>query len=115
MFGLISPRDLLGKLGRDLEALRRSPSDCDLAFNVFVIAEHMLDLLHPDGAKHFEQLSPHHRSVGAYVLRSWRLGVWRTGVWGAGTWSDGLSIVLAGDAAVGGIFCGLIPAFGHRG
>ena len=29
-FGLISPKDLLGKLERDLDALRRSPDDCDL-------------------------------------------------------------------------------------
>ena len=124
VFELISPRDLLGKLGRDLKALQRSPDDCDLAFNFFVTAEHMLDWLHPgsanrtvrqaardgevllqlvshiaNGAKHFDRLSPHNRSVGAYVLPSWRLGVWRVGVWGPGTWSGGLSIVLAGDAA----------------
>ena len=130
VFGLISPKDLLGKLGRDLDALRRSPDNCDLAFNFFVTAEHMLDWIYPgsanrkvredarngdvllqlvshiaNGAKHFDQLSAHHRSIGAYVLRSWRLGVWRTGAWGTGTWSDGLTMVLAGDAA---------KAFGKR-
>ena len=130
VFGLISPKDLLGKLGRDLDALRRSPDDCDVAFNFFVTAEHMLDWIHPgptnrrvredarngdvllqlvphiaNGAKHFDHLRAHHRSIGAYVLRSWQLGVWRTGVWGTGAWSDGLSIVLAGDAAA---------AFGQR-
>ena len=130
VFGLISPKDLLGKLGRDLEALQRSPDDCDLAFNFFVTAEHMLDWLYPgaanrkrredakrddvllqlvshiaNGAKHFEQLSAHHRSIGAYVLPSWRLGAWRVGAWGKGAWSDELSVLLAGDAAA---------AFGKR-
>jgi hypothetical protein len=58
-----------------------------------------------NGAKHFDHLSAHHRSIRAYVLRSWRLGTWRVGAWGAGAWSDGLTVLLAGDAA---------QAFGER-
>jgi hypothetical protein len=87
-FDLKTPRDLLGKLGRELERLRSSPLDTDHAFNFFVTAEHMLDWLHPgapgrparsaarngeillevvshlaNGAKHFDLLNARHDSV----------------------------------------------------
>ena len=92
IFDLKSPADLLAKLGRELERLRTAPNDVDHAFNFFVTAEHMLDWLHPgkpgkaqreaerkrpllqlvshlvSGAKHFDRLSAHHRSVASTGL-----------------------------------------------
>ncbi|MFH0916882.1 MAG: hypothetical protein V1912_10605 [bacterium] len=87
-FGLTTPADLLRKLSRELDRLRATPNDVDTAFNFFVTAEHLPDWLHPgdggkaqrraireaepllqvvshlaSGAKHFDMLSPHHRSV----------------------------------------------------
>lgn len=87
-FGLTTPKDLLGKLERELKQLRSSPNDSDIALNFFVTAEHMLDWLHPGNAnrktrkslingepllqvvshlasssKHFDQLASHHKSV----------------------------------------------------
>src|SRR5262245_61541692 len=87
-FGLETPKDLLGKLGRELDKLRASPDDHDAAFNFFVTAEHMLDWLYPgngnkatrermrneepllkavshlaSSSKHFDQLAKHHQSV----------------------------------------------------
>jgi hypothetical protein len=87
-FHLKTPKDLFAKLGRELERLRRDPDDVDVAFNFFVTAESLLDWLHPgnagrsareairrsapllevvshlaSGAKHFDQLAPHHKSV----------------------------------------------------
>ena len=47
IFDLKTPKDLLEKLGRDLERLRAAPNDTDHAFNFFVTAEHMPDWLHP--------------------------------------------------------------------
>lgn len=88
IFGLLTPTDLLAKLGRELDRLRAAPNDIDHAFNFFVTAEHMLDWTYPDptgkakrkslrenepllqlvshlasGAKHFDNLSEHHQSV----------------------------------------------------
>src|SRR5829696_3358027 len=51
VFGSISAKDLLSKLGRDLDAVRRSLNDVDSAFNFFVTAEHMLDWLYPGSMK----------------------------------------------------------------
>jgi len=87
-FGLTTPKDLLGKLNRELGKLRSSPNDSDIALNFFVTAEHMLDWLHPGNAnrnvreslrngepllqvvshlanssKHFDKLAPHHKSI----------------------------------------------------
>ena len=87
-FGLTTPKDLLGKLERELKQLRLKPNSQDVALNFFVFAEHMLDWLHPgsgsrkireslrsaepllqvvshlaNSSKHFDQLAPHHKSV----------------------------------------------------
>jgi hypothetical protein len=88
IFKLRTPRDLLAKLRREYERLRKKPTDTDTAFNFFVTAEHILDWLYPgkkneakrkaarkaevllqvvshiaSGAKHFDDLSGHHQSV----------------------------------------------------
>ena len=92
IFELKSASDLLAKLGRELERLRAQPNDSDHAFNFFVTAEHMLDWKYPgsvnrrhreaerkdpllqlvshiaSGAKHFDNLSDHHRSVAVAGL-----------------------------------------------
>ena len=87
-FGLTTPSDLLNKLERELARLRETPHDVDIAFNFFVTAEQLPDWIHPgregktqreavraadvllqvtshlaSGAKHFDSLSSHHRSV----------------------------------------------------
>jgi len=87
-FTLTTAKDLFLKLEHDLAEVQRNPSDAYAAFNFFVTAEHLLDWLHPgnankgtrearrgtepllalvshlaSGAKHFDQLSSHHRSV----------------------------------------------------
>lgn len=95
---LRSPKDLLGKLKRDFEALEKDANNSDLAFNFFITALHMLDWLHPNdpgkrtaierseillqvcshianGAKHFEATNKKHTSVddvnaGGSYLRS---------------------------------------------
>lgn len=87
-FGLTTPKDLLGKLERELNQLRASPNNHDVAHNFFISAEHMLDWLYPgrgkrktreslrrktpllqvvshlaNSSKHYDQLAPHHQSV----------------------------------------------------
>jgi hypothetical protein len=87
-FNLSEPKHLLAKLTRELERMRSAPGDVDHAFNFFVTAEAIVDWLHPgnggraqrqklrgsdpllgvvshiaSGAKHFDQLNPHHTSV----------------------------------------------------
>jgi hypothetical protein len=86
---LQTPQDLLGKLSHDLARMRHDVTDAYAAFDFFVTAEHILDWLCPDsengkpkremlreqhsilqtvshlasGAKHFDGLSKHHKSV----------------------------------------------------
>lgn len=98
VFNLSEPKHLLAKLKRELERMRSAPSDVDHAFNFFVTAESIVDWLHPgdagraqrrqlrgseplleavshiaSGAKHLDQLSPHHTSVKSTGRR---LGTW---------------------------------------
>jgi hypothetical protein len=86
---LQTPQDLLRKLSHDLARMRHDLTDAYAAFDFFVTAEHILDWLYPDsengkpkrkmlreqhsilqtvshlasGAKHFDGLSKHHKSV----------------------------------------------------
>jgi hypothetical protein len=85
-FGFTTVKDLKQKLGRDLEKLRRDPTDADVAFNFFITAWSLVDWAHPrnrkarealrskhpvlqacahlaDGSKHLELDNPKHRSV----------------------------------------------------
>src|SRR5207244_6451318 len=84
-----TPRELLAKLGRELERLRAAPNDVEHAFNFFVTAEQLPDWLHAgnqgaprrkamrdsevvlqlvsdlaSGAKQFDHLSEHHQTAG---------------------------------------------------
>ncbi len=93
-FDLTTPRELLAKLGRELERLRAAPNDIDNAFNFFVTAEHLPDWLHPgnqgkarrkairdselvlqvvshlaSGAKHFDHLNEHHQTAARSGVR----------------------------------------------
>lgn len=47
VFDLQSPKDVLGKLERELERLRIAPNDKDAAINFFITAESMLDWKFP--------------------------------------------------------------------
>jgi hypothetical protein len=87
-FTLTTAKDLFLKLEHDLAEVQRKPSDPYAAFNFFVTVEHILDWLHPgnadegtrkvrrknepllalvshlaSGAKHFDRLRPHHKSL----------------------------------------------------
>ena len=127
IFELAKPSDLLQKLNRELERLRRSPGDADHAFNFFVTAEHLLDWIYPgssgksqrealrngdpllelishiaSGAKHFDKLSTHHRSmsgsksVSGYFSRDY----WPRGWFGRGYFSEeSIEISVTGPAA----------------
>jgi hypothetical protein len=127
IFDLADPKDLLAKLGRELDRLRADPDDVDHAFNFFTTAEHMLDWLYPgnagdsqrkhlrssepilatvshlaSGAKHFDKLSSHHKSVhgtkreGGFCAK----GFWASGSWAKGFWAEPrLTISLSGAAA----------------
>ena len=46
-FELRTPRDLLEKLKREYRRLQQSPLDQDIAFNLFITAEHIPDWLYP--------------------------------------------------------------------
>lgn len=91
IFQLKTPQDLLDKLRREYERLRLSPMDQDVAFNLFITAEHIADWLYPgdikssnyqirrslkennvllsvcshvaNGSKHFEVNSKKHNSI----------------------------------------------------
>jgi hypothetical protein len=117
IFDLADPKDLLAKLGRELDRLRADPDDVDHAFNFFTTAEHMLDWLYPgnagdsqrkhlrssepilatvshlaSGAKHFDKLSSHHKSVHGTKREG--------GFWAKGFWAEPrLTISLSGAAA----------------
>jgi len=120
-FGLETPKDLLGKLERELEKLRVSPNDRDSAFNFFVTAEQMLDWLYlgkanratrealrkaepllkvvshlANSSKHFDQLAKHHQSVD----KSGSFGAFFDGSFFGGGFFGGerLLIVFRGDA-----------------
>jgi len=136
IFDLLSARDLLAKLERELARLRETPDDVDHAFNFLTTAEHMLDWVYPgdtqkearkalrerepllatvshlaSGAKHFDRLSEHHKSVqGTSRLGGvWARGFWAPRLWAKGFWAEPrLSITLAGPAAVA--FGGTITA-----
>jgi hypothetical protein len=127
VFNLTTPRDLLGKLTRELDRLRVEPDNVDHAFNFFTTAEHMLDWLYPghagdsqrkklrnvdpllatvshlaSGAKHFDHLSSHHKSVHGTARKGgiWAKGLWAPGLWAKGFWAEPrLSITLSGPAA----------------
>lgn len=111
IFDLASPGDLLAKLQRELVRLRSAPDNVDHAFNFFTTAEHLLDWLYPgdagrgirkrlregdpllatvshlaSGAKHFDQLSSHHRSV---LVTKREGGYWAKGFWPPGFWARG--------------------------
>ena len=87
-YQLAHAKDLLAKLGRDLERIQLAPSDADPAYDFFVTAEHMLDWLFPGkngklrresarksepllqlvshiatGAKHMVPEAQHHKAV----------------------------------------------------
>ena len=128
IFNLTSPRDLLEKLSRELHRLRQEPSSVDDAFNFFTTAEHMLDWLHPgsagrpqrealrssdpllalvhnvaNGAKHFDKLGAHNRSVSSSSASGgfWARGLWAPGFWAHDFWKEpSLQISLQGDAAL---------------
>ena len=122
-FGLETPQDLLRKLQRELDRLRASPDDQDVAFNFFVTAEQMPDWLYPgntnkktreairnsehllqvvshlaSSSKHFDKLSAHHKSVE----RSGAFGAFFGGAFFGGGFFGGsrLLIIFKGDAAV---------------
>lgn len=85
------PKDLVRKLGHDLERMENSPQDQYPAFDFFVTAEHIVDWIYPDsrnerkalrentallritshianGAKHFEAKAKHHKSVSGIKI-----------------------------------------------
>lgn len=87
-FELKTAQDLLGKLKREFTQLQRSPLNQDVAFNLFITAEHISDWLYPgymnktqreslrgsnvhlqvcshiaNGLKHFKVEAKHHKSV----------------------------------------------------
>lgn len=127
VFDLKTPSDLLQMMARELERLRGDPSNADHAFNLFVTAEHMLDWLYPgregsdarrvlrdsepllqivshiaNGAKHFDRLSEHHRSVVGYQKPG---GFFPPGFFADGYFADGyfpeatLTVALSEEAA----------------
>src|SRR5688572_3007604 len=91
VFGLKSPQDLFKKLESEYESLKANPSDAYVAYNFFATAWHLLEWKYPGkrgtsnaiarekirhgstllqlcehlavGAKHFDHLSPRHKSV----------------------------------------------------
>lgn len=95
---LACPADLLVKLQHDLSRMEQYPENPYPAFDFFVTAEHLFDWLYPDseasanvrtrkqrretepllritshlanGAKHFEAMAPHHKSVDDIQVRS---------------------------------------------
>jgi len=127
IFDLKEPHHLLAKLERELHRLRSNPDDADHAFNFFTTAEHMLDWFYPGnsgkptreqlrnndpllatvshlatGAKHFDKLSPHHKSVTNSDRKGgfWAPGFWAKHFWAPGVWAEPrLSITLTGAAA----------------
>src|SRR5437660_12528584 len=46
-FSLQTPRDLFEKLKREYGRLVSRPTDSDVAWNLFVTADHLIDWLHP--------------------------------------------------------------------
>jgi len=127
-FNLNTPTDLLAKLDRERLRMQSSPSSVDHAFNFFVTAEHLLDWLHPgdagrperesmrrkhkllqvtshlaNGAKHFNNLSRHHKSVtktergGGYFPSGW----FGKGWFAKGYFAEpGLYVELSSDEAI---------------
>ena len=95
---LQTPQDLVEKLRYDRSRMNADPNDSYAAFDFFVTADHILDWLYPDspetpqksarqahrdrerllqiashianGAKHFEALAPHHKSVSEITQQS---------------------------------------------
>jgi hypothetical protein len=47
-FELKTAQDLLGKLKREYTQLQKSPLNQDIAFNLFITAEHIPDWLYPE-------------------------------------------------------------------
>lgn len=108
---LQTPRDLLGKMERDLERMRADPGNPDPAFDFFVAAEHIVDWRYPSdsdrdkaarkevrahepgatvshlasGAKHFEARAPQHQSVTSVERdpgSDWDEARWDESRWG---------------------------------
>lgn len=127
---LKTPRDLLGKLDRDLARLNADAADIDAAYDFFVTSYHLLDWKFPDtaagyktdraelikqeplltvarhlanGAKHFE--ATHWDSVQDIIQvgtgSHWPRGYWSPNYWPDGSWlRPRLSIVLTAREAV---------------
>ena len=121
-FELLTARDLLAKLERDLVRAQNSPLDVDAAFDFFVTAYHMLDWLHPgvanrhkrdeieknsmllqvashlaNGSKHFEATARKHQSVYETVKRE---GPFQADAFQQNAFDVGdLVVYLEGDAA----------------
>lgn len=55
MGSLQTPRDLFGKLGRDLARLEADPANGDAAFDFFVTAFHLIDWIHPGDSREKER------------------------------------------------------------
>lgn len=107
---LQTPRDLVGKLRRDLQRLRRNPRDADAAFDYFVTADSLVDWLWPgatgkqqreaarssdpmktvyhlaSGAKHFRAEHKGHTSVSDVTERR---GVFQAGAFDPGAFDVG--------------------------
>lgn len=128
IFDLREPHQLLAKLERELQRLRANPDDVDHAFNFFTTAEHMLDWLYPGsvgkstreklrnsdpllatvshlatGAKHFDKLSLHHKSVLESDRKGgiWAPGFWAKNFWAKGFWAEPRLIITLSGTAVG--------------
>jgi hypothetical protein len=137
IFDLKEPHHLLAKLERELHRLRSNPDDVDHAFNFFTTAEHMLDWLYPGkiekptreqfrnndpllatvshlatGAKHFDKLSTHHKSVTNSDRKGgvWAPGGWAKNVWAHGVWAEPRLIITLSGAAAGSLGATTITA-----
>lgn len=122
-FELKTAQDLLGKLKREFTQLQRAPLNQDVAFNLFITAEHIADWLYPgyinktkreslrdsdvllqvgsyiaNGLKHFKAEAKHHKSVSGTSITQ---GAFDPNIFQNDAFDVGhLVIELDGDAAI---------------
>lgn len=120
-FELKTAQDLLGKLKCEYAQLEKSPLDQDIAFNLFITAEHISDWLYPEkadsykrsnlrnssiylqvcshianGSKHFKAEAKHHKSVSHTSISK---GLFNPVIFAPNIFGGSLMIYLDGDAA----------------